>query len=964
MKHCGHMSTLFSLAILSTSLTANEQPYSQDQSLKAFALEQGVQIQLVAAEPIVFDPVAVAWDAAGRMFVVENRGYPIGPDTGVIAMLEDTDGDGQMDKRTEFATGIPYPNGLMPWRGGFFVTSAPDVYYLKDTTGDGRADLRKVVLTGYMTNSTTQLRVAHPTLGLDGYVHVTAGLTGGKLTSPEHQDRLPTVFKKSDSRFNPDTFEVEAWPGIGQFGLCFDDFGRKFNCSNRNPLKHNVIHPRYLKRNKYFAFSKVEYDVAPAGTESYCWPLSEDTTTAGFHPRLMATPHAGTFTSACGISIYRGNLLPKSFYGSGICCEPAQNLVQRQILTPSGGTFKGKPATPGKEFLASPDTWFRPVFSANGPDGAAYICDMYRKILDHPRYLPEHIRNKLDYAAGKTMGRIYRLTRKGSPTAGRRSLADTDTRGLVKTLDSPNAWPRETAYRLLLESDDQDVIKFLRNTRLSRPAARVASYRLLANIGVLQKEEVLSMLDDRSPRVREHGIQLAESNLDHTPIASRVRQLATDRDPLVRFNVALVLGFDDPATRGTALAAIAETVGLDEWTAAAVMSSLTVNDIEYVARHLLASGNAAQAMALMPALGQAAGRATSDLQAAKLVLLVSRSKSAADIEWKTAFIDGFSKGLRARGLGKGRSPFAELAARSKTEANVDWLFALASEQASSPGAEEHTRIVAIQFLANSATPDSTKALQSLLSAKESAAIQIAAINTLGRFGNPLIGDWLIEPARWQRYSPTIRNAVVSTLLSHSKLTPLLLTAIEDGRIPAWAVPEVRRRNLMRHKTLKVRASKLFSAMGGTDRKKVYDELKIITQKKGNVEKGKLVFIKACASCHQFNGQGHIVGPDLSGLRNQPKDAILLHIIVPNAEIYPGFTAYEITTKDDRTLSGIMTSETDTSITLRAALGIEETFLRSDIASLRASKLSLMPNELEKTISSEELINLLEFLKSN
>ena len=331
MKHCGHMSTLFSLAILSTSLTANEQPYSQDQSLKAFALEQGVQIQLVAAEPIVFDPVAVAWDAAGRMFVVENRGYPIGPDTGVIAMLEDTDGDGQMDKRTEFATGIPYPNGLMPWRGGFFVTSAPDVYYLKDTTGDDRADLRKVVLTGYMTNSTTQLRVAHPTLGLDGYVHVTAGLTGGKLTSPEHQDRLPTVFKKSDSRFNPDTFEVEAWPGIGQFGLCFDDFGRKFNCSNRNPLKHNVLHPRYLKRNKYFAFSKVEYDVAPAGTASFCWPLSKDTTTAGFHPRLMATPHAGTFTSACGISIYRGNLLPKSFYGSGICCEPDPYAERRPL---------------------------------------------------------------------------------------------------------------------------------------------------------------------------------------------------------------------------------------------------------------------------------------------------------------------------------------------------------------------------------------------------------------------------------------------------------------------------------------------------------------------------------------------------------------------------------------------------------------------------------------------------------
>jgi putative membrane-bound dehydrogenase-like protein len=934
--------------------------------LKSLVAESGVAVQLVAAEPVVFDPVAVSWDASGRMFVAENRGYPVGPETGVIAMIEDTDGDGRMDKRTEFATGIPYPNGLMPWRGGFFVTSAPEIYYLKDTNGDGRADVREVVLTGYMTNSTTQLRVAHPTLGLDGWVYVTAGLTGGKVTSPRHDGQKATEFKRSDSRFNPDTLAVEEYPGVGQFGLCFDDFGRKFICSNRNPLKHIVVHPRYLKRNKFFAFSKFDHDVAAAGTDAICWPLSEDTTTAGFHPRLMATPHAGTFTSACGISIYRGNLLPSSFYGSAICCEPAQNLVQRQTLEPRGGTFTGTPATKGNEFLASADSWFRPVFSANGPDGAAYICDMHRKILDHPRYLPEHIRDTLDYGAGNDKGRIYRLIGKSTRSRKLPDLNSAAPPKLVAALNNANAWTRETAFRLLTESKSPAVLKQVRKARLTNPAARVAAYRLIANRSKLTDSDVVKMLDDSSPRVREHGIQLGESRLSNQTISSRIRRLATDGDPMVRFKTALVLGFDDANYRHTSLADIAAQVGDDEFSAAAVMSSLDAAGIEYVARQLLSTGDAAKAPALMAPLGQAVGRAANDKQTLALIELLSLNKSPAGIEWKTSFTDGLAKGLRTRGLGKGISPLADLAKRNKSDASLDWLFDVAEKQAKNRKAAEPVRLAAIGFLANSSVKDSAKELQSLVSPVETATIQSAAVRTLGKFGDQQIGEWLIESKRWRAFSPEVRNALISAFLSHSKLIPLLISAVEDGRIPAWAVPEPSRRSLMRNrdKDLKARATKLFSAMGGADRKKVYEELKAITETTGSVAKGKVIFTRTCATCHKFKGEGHTVGPDLSGVRNQPKDALLLHIIVPNAEIYPGLTAYEVETKDDRSLSGIMISETDTSVTIRAAQGIEETFLRTDILRLSASSGSLMPNELEKTMTREELIDLLEFLKSN
>ena len=157
------------------SAMSTAQPLTPAQALASLQVEAGLRVELVAAEPMVASPCAVAWDERGRMFVVENRGYPVGPGSnqppaGVIAMLESTKHDGVYDKRTEFATGLTFPNGIMCWRGGVIVTCAPDIFFLQDTDGDGKADVKKVLLTGFGTTSTTQLRVSHPTLGLDGYI--------------------------------------------------------------------------------------------------------------------------------------------------------------------------------------------------------------------------------------------------------------------------------------------------------------------------------------------------------------------------------------------------------------------------------------------------------------------------------------------------------------------------------------------------------------------------------------------------------------------------------------------------------------------------------------------------------------------------------------------------------------------------------------------------------------------------
>ncbi|MBI3876567.1 MAG: dehydrogenase, partial [Verrucomicrobia bacterium] len=224
-------------------------PLTPEQSLKHFQVEPGLRVELVAAEPLVASPCAIAFDERGRLFVAENRGYPVGPGegktpSGIIALLEDTNGDGIYDKRTEFATGLSFPNGLMCWKGGVFVTCAPDIFYLKDTKGDGVADVKKLVLTGFSTNSTTQLRTSHPTLGLDGWIYVTAGLVGGKVSSPLNPAHAPLEYARGDLRFKPDASDFESVPGVGQFGLAMDGLGRKFVCSNRNPMQHVVMWPR------------------------------------------------------------------------------------------------------------------------------------------------------------------------------------------------------------------------------------------------------------------------------------------------------------------------------------------------------------------------------------------------------------------------------------------------------------------------------------------------------------------------------------------------------------------------------------------------------------------------------------------------------------------------------------------------------------------------------------------------
>lgn len=477
--------TIFASILLAAAAAPVPSPLSPADALKSFETVPGLKVELVAAEPLVASPCALAFDAKGRLFVAENRGYPIGPKTGekpagVIALLEDTDGDGRMDKRTVYADGLTFPNGVLPWEGGLIVTCAPDVLFLKDNNGDGVADERRVLLTGFATTGSTQLRVNAPTVGPDGWIYLAAGLSGGSVTCPTHPERAPLKMT-SDVRFHPKTLEVELVAGKSQYGMSFDARGNRFICMNRVPVQHVVFDPRWLKRNPRLAFSETVQDCNErdafnginGGHDGVrLFPISANITTAD--------GHAGSFSAACGVKVWEGgSSLTPECAGAVFSCDPTGNLVHADRLTAKGATFGASPLYAGREFLASRDDWFRPVFLARGPEGAMYVADMYRKVIEHPDYLPEEVRKHTDFETGKTMGRVWRIRAEQRADAVSTAMAvmptlpDPALMRIVRLGDDPSDKATQALAAISWDSSED---KWLRNGILSGIGGREPAF--------------------------------------------------------------------------------------------------------------------------------------------------------------------------------------------------------------------------------------------------------------------------------------------------------------------------------------------------------------------------------------------------------------------------------------------------------------------------------------------------------
>ena len=956
-------------------------PKSPEESRKSFQIEPGVRIELVASEPLVIDPVAIAFDERGRMFVVEYGDYPIGPEKegapplSRVVMLEDTDNDGRMDQRHLFADRLTFAHSLMAFKGGILVGAQTQILFLKDTDGDNQADVRDVLFQGF-TAAHPQMQIGNPRWGFDNWIYLNYG--SGKITETDSQSVLQ--MPRKEFRFNPLTMEFGPAAGLGQFGHTIDNFGHRFFCTGRNPIMTAPISYEQLRRNPFAVIPRDQYNVGPSGGATRVYPLVE--------MKSNYLSHAGTHTSACGTTAYRGDLLGPKFADSIFVCEPIGHLVTRSIIKPTGATLTAERARPKADFLASADTWFSPVSLATGPDGVLYLADMYRLWVEHPKFLPEEIAKRIDWRAGDDRGRIWRIVPEDKVVKPRPFDAPETTSELVSMLGDTNGWRRQLAQRLLVERQEKAAVPGLRNLLATSrspirenpdeprgPKSHESGYsRLhalwtLDGLGSLSGKNVATALKDPNVVVRSAAVSLSAKFLNCEPfLLEQLLTLTDDKDAHVRFELALALGETDDPRAIESLANLALRDGSDSWMATAILTSVKERSGAVLAGIVGADETTSTTHArFVRELATIVG-SRGDLNELALILRTIGDSEQPGAWWQTSALSGLATGLPRHRGELGRTSLPKLLANPPTEladsvVPVQALLARTLHVAVNNNLAVGDRTAAIELLGYQPFDQSAATYETLLASDQPVEVQLACVAAMQRSGSDQVAAIVLE--RWPALGPSVRGPALDLLLRRTNTTRQALEAMAAGVISPAVIDIDRRVQLLRHgdAAIKSLAEKLLGGAVSANRREVAKQYAAALTTEATSEAGVKVYDRICAKCHRLDGRGHEVGPDISDVRNRSREALLFEILDPNKKLEPRFTDYVVVTVNGQVFNGLMVSETSDAVVLRQAEGKQQVIARNQIEELRASGKSLMPEGVEKEVTIQQMADLLEFLKS-
>ncbi|MEM7477446.1 MAG: PVC-type heme-binding CxxCH protein, partial [Planctomycetota bacterium] len=914
-------------------------------------------------------------------------------------LLLDSDADGVMDSFKLWADDIPTCYGIVPARGGIIVACAPHILFLADRDCDGLPEIRETLFTGFRTR-VLERSINNPRWGTDNWIYFAAGGEGGTISGPklDGEVRLP----HSDFRIRSDGSAIEQVHGrAGTFGMTVNAMGDRFPGTGGIPAMYALPLPmRYLVRNPHVATPgtnqyAVNYNQGFRISEPHPWRVQRRQDPAWIKFYGDRETNSNYFSGGCSNEVYEDAMFPESFHGNVFYCEPSLNLIHRCVLQSDEGGYRGEraPEHQDSEFLASRDQWFRPMNLRSGPNGGMYIVDMYREIIEDYSAIPRFLQQQYGLERGREHGRIWRLSYEDQGGTDNSSLlpvfAKLSERALVKELESPTRWRRRTSRRLLIERGTiaaAELKSTLQEDDIS-PRACVEVLYALEGLGALTPGDLVDAFRRISPLVRVHALRLSENWLGeegHAFLRDAVYKCQEDGDARVLIQLAMTLGEDSNLQAMNVLCNLGLGHSQTRWVNEAILSSSesrALSLLQMLTTRVSQRSTKQEAMLrLLEGLSQTIAAKADEQEISQLIVLLTNAEAG---------IRECCFGALGNGLGAQRElklePVAWIALResitkvgeSGLRANLLKLatrttgfqeelkpvFKQAIENAINVKAGMATRLAAIKIL--EFAPAEYWRQSNLLSSQHPVSIQAASVQAIASSGEPENIELLVQA--WEKSSPQLRKTIVAALLGHEAGCRRMLEKISDGQIRMEALSQEAKTQLLEHPNASVaELAKQVIVMrrAGSETKSRIDAYLKGMNGEADFDSGQKVYESQCAKCHSLERDNKRVAPFLGTILNKPDASVLVDILDPSQKIDPEYQNYIVLTKDGRTLSGLLTSESATSIVLSKDREKREVLLRRDIEAMKASETSFMPSGLGDQIDPSAMRDLLRFLRAN